>query len=314
MHSTRFISNIYKTSLFYSTGNLESVLINGLNLNNDVVRHSQPHQNLINAPKSFDNLQLDSLICRGKCTIQNVQMVEWMKNSVNVDFNYTIQGQTTLYNAVITNGIVLFGELNGVPFNPNIILQKNGAQTINGNLYIGSSVSNIQNILPVSFDNVQIQYLNSILANDFLRSFSSKALYGSNVIALKSNVQFIQPLVINKLNVDRSFYSANESGFLYQVGADQTIRRHRQMLDGMEMLRQELKEKIGNPSQTSLFSQFSFYKILTPEFIKVLPLKWNGEMVVAVLNSSLNAMGEISFYKWNPAMQALVPNDGRSNT
>lgn len=293
-------------------GNLESVLINGLNLNNDVVRYSQPKQNIINATKTFDSVEIESLNCRGKCTIQNVQVDQWMRDSVHADFNYTIQGETTLYNPIISSGVNLYGDLNGHPFNPNNILQKSGTQKITGNVYIGTSDSDTQNILPVTFDNVQIEYLNSILVDEYLQNYISKALYGPNTIALHSNVQFNQPLVVNQLIVDHDFYNSNESEILYPTDIQRSIRQQQDKLDGIEMLRQELKGKIQDSVKTTAFDEFMFYKNLAPNFIKILPIRFaahqNGNLIMAVLNIS-NAMGDVSFYNWNTADENLVRDE-----
>lgn len=79
-------------------------LINGFDVITDVVRYSNPINN-VTAAKSFERLDVGNLYCRNGCTLMDVDVYDWMNKVVFVGGNYTIQGTTVIEAPVIYNSV-----------------------------------------------------------------------------------------------------------------------------------------------------------------------------------------------------------------
>lgn len=79
-------------------------LINGLDLSLDVLRYSAPTTN-ITAPKNIKKAEVNDLYCQNYCTLQQVDITEWIAKAALVLGNYTIQGTTVIENPIFYGDI-----------------------------------------------------------------------------------------------------------------------------------------------------------------------------------------------------------------
>lgn len=85
--------------LIIYTENL-TTLINGLDVGNDIVRYSVPLNN-VTAPKWFQHrVTINELYSQNGATVQDVNVAEWIRKSVLISGDYTIQGLTVIENPI----------------------------------------------------------------------------------------------------------------------------------------------------------------------------------------------------------------------
>lgn len=79
-------------------------LINGLDVSTDIVRYSVPLNN-ITATKGFQSITVNELYCQNGATLQDVNVAEWIRKSVLISGNYTIQGITVIENPIFFDNL-----------------------------------------------------------------------------------------------------------------------------------------------------------------------------------------------------------------
>lgn len=81
----------------------EDVLVNGLNLNTDVMRYDQI--NIVTGPKTVENLTVDILKLHRNITIQGVDVLDWLENAVLTTGSFNIKTGKTFENAIFELGL-----------------------------------------------------------------------------------------------------------------------------------------------------------------------------------------------------------------
>lgn len=79
-------------------------LINGFNVVTDVVRYSNPINN-VTGVKSFDGLTTTNLHCLIGCRLMDIDIASWMDRVAYLNGNYTIQGTTVMDAPVFYNNL-----------------------------------------------------------------------------------------------------------------------------------------------------------------------------------------------------------------
>lgn len=273
-----------------------------------------PNNNIINADKSFQNLHIESLVCKRGCTIQDINIVDWITNSASKNFNHTIQGVTTLIDPIISSELSVLGTVNGQQFNPSTILLKSESQTIRGNVFIEPNPFNTNQILPITFENVQLEYFNGIHFSTFIRNLVQRSDRGLVEVLLSSNVRFLQPLTIGRLRIDGQLYRMNASSLPSTMVVDSEIQHYRTKLDEMEAVRVELEDRLASATPT-FFDHFSDRQIVKGNVVMIRSVRFrdynNGRSIIAVLKNKTSSF-EISFYKWMPESRQVALIEGRS--
>lgn len=207
-------------------GNLRGTLINGLNMNNDVVRYSQPEANIIVATKFFENLSINLLRTQKRFTINEVDIDYWITHSILLNKNYTIQGQTRINNPVISH-IEAFGTVNGRKFNANNILLKSTNQQINQNIFIGNQNNPLTKL---TFDSIYINSLNGHNFSRFYETLVQRPFPNQPLIAnIEANVQFIEPLQVENLQCNGQINNVNFKA-LTEINHNQINEQYRKAL------------------------------------------------------------------------------------
>lgn len=70
-------------------------LMNGFDLATDVLRYSNPINN-VTASKSFESVAVSNIICQNGCTLMDVDVIDWISKVAFLGGNYTIQGTTVI--------------------------------------------------------------------------------------------------------------------------------------------------------------------------------------------------------------------------
>lgn len=84
-------------------GELNS-LINGFNMVTDVVRNSNPINN-VTARKIFQAITTKKLICENGCRLMDVDVVDWTSRAAFLNVNCTIQGTTYMDAAIFYDNL-----------------------------------------------------------------------------------------------------------------------------------------------------------------------------------------------------------------
>lgn len=181
-------------------GSLSSTNINGLNFASDIVRWSSPSTNIITAPKRFQSLSIDRLECQYGCTMQGVDMADWISKAVLSKSNQTIQGTVYARNAVISYAEVR-GLVNNMTFDSRNILLKSANQTLNGALIIGDDDFGPNSMTPLIFNNLIVNSINDQNVSEFFSNIVLRGENGIDVGELYSSLEFTDRLDIDNLIV-----------------------------------------------------------------------------------------------------------------
>lgn len=193
---------------FAFLGSLSSTKINGLNFATDIVRWSSPSTNIIHAPKRFHSLNIDRLVCQYGCTMQGIDMADWISKAVLTASNQTIQGTVYARDAVISYVEVL-GLVNNMTFNSQNILLKSVPQKLNGALTIGDDNFGPNSIKSLTFNNLIVNSINDQNVSEFFTNVIQRGEDGIDVSELYTDLEFTDRLYIDNLIVtSQSNYTA----------------------------------------------------------------------------------------------------------
>lgn len=258
-------------------------------------------------------MHINSLKCKRHCSIQNVFIHDWIKNSPTIQFNHTIQGITTILNPILAGDLTVLGTVNNQIFNRATILLKKLNQIIRGNVFIETNSIEKQQILPITFVNVGLQFINSILFSKFNENLLKKPLHGLPIVSLQSNIRFNRPLMMDNLNFDKQFYGMNMSEFPQEHNIDHTIQHYQRSLDAITSVRQSLDSRLIS-DDTKYLSHFSIRQCLVGNITNVLqihfPMYNKGDVLIAIQNNTKD-IKMISFLTWDKQMQQMIPAEGK---
>lgn len=178
--------------------------MNGLNFAADVARVDRPDLNIIRASKRFRSLSIDQLECRNGCTVQGVDIDDWMSRAAMINLNQNIQGTVYAQNPIISN-IEAMGLVNNMTINSQTVLLKKIPQTLKGPLIIGNR-SRTDSINSLTFDNLYVNFINDKNLTEFFENLVKKDGRGNDVGEIFSNMEFTDQLnfenlkILNQLN------------------------------------------------------------------------------------------------------------------
>lgn len=183
------------------TGSLKATTINNLNLNDDVVRWDRITGNIIRAEKQFETIFIDRLNCQFGCSIQEVNVDEWITKSVFTTLRHnTVQGKIIINNPVISH-VDVFGDVNNNgKFNSKTILLKHAAQQINGTVIIGNRENPNTIVQPLTFDNIYVNFINGQNFTEFHTNLVQRNRNNEIVADIFTNMQFTESLTFDNLN------------------------------------------------------------------------------------------------------------------
>ncbi|KAJ8942440.1 hypothetical protein NQ314_010069, partial [Rhamnusium bicolor] len=125
---------LFENALYFENCIVGSVqgdyLVNKLNFENEVMRYDKP--NVVTGYKKFENLAIDNLNTDRNITVQNVDILNWIRNSIVTDGNFRISGKKYFKNVTLHKGMSLMGLLNGQKFSNETVMLKNVPQQITG--------------------------------------------------------------------------------------------------------------------------------------------------------------------------------------
>lgn len=293
------------------TGDLTAVLINGLNLIDDIVRYSG--NNNINGEKIFENLHIDALICRRHCSLQNIRIANWMEDTPSTQFNHTIQGTITLIDPTIPSELSVLGTVNGQAISPKTILLRGIDQHVQGNVFIEAASSATPQILPITFEHVNTEFLNNVHFAQFYQNLVRKPEHGLPAITLQSSIRFQRPLTVGHLTLHGQFYEANANQLPNSYN-QVNMQHYQRSMDEVAAMQQELHARLRN-SDSKHFNHLIVRQIFGSEVRKVMQVRFPayqfGSNLMAVHNVS-QGLNAILFYVWSYSWHKLVPAEGKT--
>lgn len=275
-------------------------------MNNDIVRYSRPKENIIYADKNFENVKINHLICGGQCTLQYVNMGEWISKTVMVYSDYVVQGITYIENPIIANVNVL-GTVNNQTFNSNTILRKSTEQNILGNVYIRNKPYQVATL---TFGNIYLNYINSYNFSEFYNSLVLRHRRSELNANIFSNIQFLQPLWIDDLYVD----VINDRNFsvLSNTEVNHLTDQFRNKVKKLNRIRDEIDDRVTMAVNFKYLDHFTWAQTLNGinlEKISIVDSMPNNDAVFVGLSNTLNTSSMV-WYEWNEDTSNLVPING----
>lgn len=299
---TQIISGEWKFADVSIHGNLRSTLINNLNFNNDIVRFSRPEMNIIRAPKIFAGLRVSNLVCDG-CSVNGVDLGEWILKAVLLNNNYTIQGTTYLRNPIISH-VNARGTVNNVTFRADEILLKQQRQRIHRNVYIGDPTNPLQKL---TFENMYLNFLNGHNFTDFHLSLVQRrsATQRPIVARVATDMQFTEPLTIDNLECFGQVNGVNFSS-LAAVNYNRLSEYYREMIPELRTV----ADSVVGGVRAKIFDQMLLRQTLLANQVQKL-YKLNGmrrenrDALFVVLSQDADKR-HVQFYGWNDDAKRLT--------
>lgn len=286
-------NNFQSLTLLFSfkiVGNLNSVTVNNLNFKDDVVRWDRPDKNLIRAEKSFKSLSINQLSCHAGCSVQGVDIDEWISESVFSNMNYTIQG-TVFINDGAFSFIEVPGRVNNDPFNSLTILLKHSDQRIDHIVSIGPN-ANPNNVKPLTFNEIFVNYINGQNFTAFIQNTVKRGPADQIDANILSNLQFLEPVTFESLYTSERFLSS-----IHVDGP-----KFRSMSD-------ELDEIAKQVTQRENFKHF--YRMVTREALPTDTVQYLSEISSHKEYADFVSWNgtNIQFHTWNRTTNTLEPNN-----
>lgn len=271
--------------------------MNGLNLETDVARWSSPHTNIITAPKRFQSLIIDRLTCEDGCSIQGVDVVDWISGAVMTGLNYTIQGTIYARNPVISY-IEALGLVNNVTFDSKHILLKTAPQQVNGIVTIGNRSKN-NSITSLTFDNLLVNFINDKNVTEFFENIVKRDGNGNKVDDIFTNLEFMDSLDIENLDVTDQLNDLNvkEINYLDQYA---NVQQYRMATDELDFI----VDKLVNRQRFKQFKQMVLRQLFPIGIHTLQKIAYDFEF--AALNNS-----DVQFYAWNSTQKILQKSNSK---
>lgn len=301
------ISGDWKFGDVKMNGSLRSTLINNLNFNNDIVRISRSEMNIIRATKTFSGLRIRNLVCQNGCSVNEVDLGEWIAKAVLVNNNYTIQGTTYLRNPVISH-VDALATVNNMTFRADQILLKTPRQSIYRDVHIGNPENPLQKL---TFDSIYLNYLNGQNFTDFQLSLIQRPPTTQRPIVAKvaTNMQFAEPLTIENLECFGQLNGVDFSS-MAAINYNRLSEYYRAMIPELR----SVADTFVGEARTKIFDRMALRQtLLVNEMQKLYKLNsmqgLNGDALYAVLSQEADAK-RVQFYRWSVDAKRLIPTEG----
>lgn len=279
------------------SGKLTSTTVNGLNLETDVARWNSPRTNILTAPKRFQSLSIDRLICEDSCTIQGVDVVDWISGAVMAGLNYTIQGTIYARNPVISY-IEALGLVNNGTFNSKHILLKTAPQLVNGIVTIGSRSKN-DSITSLTFVNLLVNFINDKNVSEFFETIVKKDGNGNKVGDIFTDIEFMDSLEIESLDVTNRLNGLNVKEISY-LDNYANVQQYRMATNELDLI----VDKLVNRDRFKHFERMVLRQLFPTEIHTLRKLGYDFDF--AALNNSI-----FQFFTWNFTQNTLQENNSK---
>lgn len=112
--------------------------VNNLDFRRDLLLRSATAVQRIGAPKRFQQLQANNIVCESGARLQTVDVAEWIAGAVlSVGNNYTIQGTVELHSPTVFGDVRVFGLVNNrTVAGDSTIWLKSVDQQVNGTVRV----------------------------------------------------------------------------------------------------------------------------------------------------------------------------------
>lgn len=281
-------------------GDLMSTKINDLNLASDVARWDSPSTNIITAPKHFESLSIGHLTCPAGCTLQGIDMDEWMQKSVMIGLNNTIQG-TVYANDPVISHIEVLGRVNGLRFDSQNILLKSVPQTIRGSLTIGNQ-SNPESINSLTFDNILVNFINDKNVSEFFENLVLRNDRGKlDVGEIFTNIEFMDRLNIDDLDITSEFNNINVNQMAALSDSNNNIEQFRLATNELD----RFVERLAKQEKFKHFDGMITRQWFSSDLHALRKLSGYDFELVALNNSN------IQFYEWNVTQMTLQESNSK---
>ncbi|XP_055704200.1 uncharacterized protein LOC129802424 isoform X2 [Phlebotomus papatasi] len=216
------ISGQWVVENIFVEGDLKNVKINGLDMQEDIVRYDVDFNN-VTGLKKCHYLVVEDLQCEDTCIIQDVDVKKWFAQAVFLIGNHTIHGKITLKNSIFLTDIKVNGLVNNITFNHDTILTKNLEQTIEGNIYIDNRSRDKTKLHSLNFHKLQAETINGRNIEEFLENVATQNDYKSGENLVETPVIFEKSLVAEHLQCQGQLFGVNISEMDTELEMAQTL-------------------------------------------------------------------------------------------
>lgn len=272
--------------------------MNGLNFAADVARVDRPDLNIVRAKKRFQSLQIDRLECRDGCTVQGIDMDDWISRAAMTGLNHTIQGTVYAKNPIISY-IEAAGLVNNITINSQTVLLKKTPQTLKGPLIIGNR-SRTDSINSLTFDNLYVNTINDKNLTDFFQNLVLQ--HGRNIELgeIFSNLEFVDQVNFDNLKILGQLNGINVNAIMSQ---DHFVYGEQYRMAANEL--DTIVDKLVRRERFKHFKRFMVRTTLSHDIQCLQKLFGNDHQFVALNNA------HIQFYSWNVTTKTLDRNNSK---
>lgn len=127
----------------------------------------------------------------------------------------------------------VFGLVNNITFTPENVLLKTLPQGIDGNVYISNKLLIDNRILPLAFENVQVEAINGKILDEFFQNL----VHGDDSLAsINTRLQFNELLTVDYMQLYAQFNGVNLDELIKQVQVYQVVTNYSEHLEHMSVI------------------------------------------------------------------------------
>lgn len=156
-------------------------------------------------------------MCQDGCTLQEVDMDDWITKSALTGLNYTIQGTTYAKGPVISY-IEALGLVNNMTFNSQTVLLTHSPQTMNSTVTIGNRLTT-NRIHSLTFENMYVNFINDQNVTEFFENLVLKDGIGNDAGEIFSHLAFSDRVNFENLTIKYQINGIN----MYEIISTKTI-------------------------------------------------------------------------------------------
>ncbi|KAF7271929.1 hypothetical protein GWI33_015227 [Rhynchophorus ferrugineus] len=242
------VDQLFENPVYFENLQVEDVdkqnvyRVNDLDLEREVMLYDQ--KNIVTGNKYIHNLKVDKLTIKNNSHIQNVDLLDWMKNALLKNGTFEVPARKKIQRAIFRGNLSLRGTLDNQEFNKDSVLLSNTIQTISGKKIFHSPNGEV-----VKFQNLKVKGLiNNINLHELVHDQSNKIK--NNI--LNSKIHFNNSIMVKNINVEYMFDDVNVTELLRNITEVGILENYRDKF--AKLL------EIGTEDELSIKDQSSFFK------------------------------------------------------
>uniref|UniRef100_A0A1B6MAK0 Uncharacterized protein n=1 Tax=Graphocephala atropunctata TaxID=36148 RepID=A0A1B6MAK0_9HEMI len=271
--------------------------VNNLNLTKDLLL-TNAMSNTITGSLSLHQLTADSLILPSGSLVAGVDLSLWNSSAVKKSIDNRITGNVVFKGQFdSSNGIRVEGLVNGVQFDKDHVMLRNGSQEITGVKIFSSNAT-------LAIERLQVRgYLNDLNITEF---YNQQVMNVGNV-TLTGTTRFMFPLYSRSVSLPEMYQGHNLTWLESQLASPLPRSSYNSLLDRLYGMRQLAEKSIAG--RAFYLKNITRLRDIQGVVLYALPLQTEDSTLVATVRKHSNKT-TLTLLHWNAKYQSFLDKPG----